>query len=179
MKKNFSLLLILLLSIFITGCGKEIEEESKEQVNDVVKKEEQSKIKNDGPLSVKVCSLDDGDGLVQTFKYSATNGEVDKVDITMVYDSKLFGVTSLATLSNNEKEDLKSAMLEGFGIKDTGNEGVSASFDIKDKMTVIINVNLETADSEVLNKIGITFHPENRTLDAYVDMMETSGAICK
>lgn len=178
MKKFYILLLIFSLSFFVTGCGKETEEKQKDEVKDVAK-EEKSETKNDGPLSVKVCSLDDGEGLVQTFKYSATDGEVDKVEITKVYDSKLFGVTNLENLSNSEKEDLKSAMLEDFGIKSTKDEGISVSFDIQKKMTININVDLETVDSGVLNKVGITFQPENRVLDSYVEMMETSGAICK
>lgn len=159
MKKLSILLLTMVLALTLTGCGKDT---LKEDV-----------------ITSKTCNLKQ-EGLDQTFKYTATNGEIDKIDLTMVYDNAMFGVDSLNDLTTEQKEQIKANMLKTLGLESTTYEGLIINIDIQDQMTVVLNVDLKKADPEILKKVGLDFTGmEDMSLETAVKDMTSGGATCK
>lgn len=156
MKKILSLLVMMLMTVSLTACGSE-------------------------EISSKTCTIE-SDGLQQTFKLTATNNTVDKIELTMVYDAETLGVDSLSELDDSQKELIESNMLDTLGLESATNEGLELTIDFDDVMTVVLKVDLKKADSELLEKVGLDFTDateEDMSLDVAVEEMESSGATCK
>lgn len=154
MKKLFALLLTIALSATLVGCSTE----------DVVE--------------TKTCTKE-AEGISQTYKLTATNGEIDKVELVMVYDNSIFGLDTLSTLTDDQKELIKTNMLTTLGLESNTYEGFEINVDIQDQMTVTVSADIEKADPEVLKKVGLDFDGVDMDLDNAVDGMTSDGAVCK
>ena len=153
MKKISLVLLSMILVLTLTGCGID-------------------------KITSSTCTTT-SDGVTYTYKYSATNDEIDKIEMVLVFDNSTFGVDSLDILTADQKEQIKTNMLNTLGLDSSNYEGFSVNIDIQDKMTVTVVADLTTADSEVLNKIGLDFSNTDMSLKNAVKDMEESGAVCE
>lgn len=153
MKKMTTLIMTFILTLMLTGCTKTEK------------------------ITSSTCTLNQNN-IEQTFKMTATDDEIDKIDMTMVYDSKALGVDNLSDLTTEQKEQVKSTMLNTLDLKDT-QEGLEIGIDIEDKMTVTIKIDLKKADKDVLKKINLDFTNADMSLKKSVKQMEDEGATCK
>ena len=159
MKKMCGLLLTLVMVFSLCGCGEE-KVEQKESVT-------------------KTCTLNE-ENIEETFVLTATDGEdIDKVDLTMVFDNAMFGVDSLNVLDDTQKEQVKTNMLTTLGLDSDTYEGLAINIDIQDQMTVTINADINKADAEVLKKIGMDFTDADMNLENAVKDLTDGGATCK
>lgn len=154
MKKLSILVLTIVLALTVTGCGI-------------------------GKVQTKTCSMGDVNGIDQTFTFSATNGEVDKVELKMVFSNSLFGVNSLATLSDSQKETIKTSILKNLGLEKDSYEGLDIIVDIQEQMTITVKADLAKADPAILKKIGMDFADADMSFDRAISDMEKAGATCK
>lgn len=155
MKKLSILLLTIVLAVIVTGCG---------STADVVE---------------KTCTMKEVSGVQQTFKLSATNDEVDNVELKMVFNNSLFNVSTLSTLTDSQKEQIKTNMLTNLGLTKDTYEGMEIGIDIQDQMTVTIKADLSKADPEVLKKVGMDFEGADMSYERAIKDMEDAGATCK
>lgn len=153
MKKLSILVLTLVLALTLTGCGNKVESST--------------------------CSMGEKDGIDQTFKFSATNGKVDKVELNMVFNNSLFGVETLETLDDAQKEQIKTTMLKNLGLTSDTYEGLEIIVDIQDKMSVTVKADIEKADPEILKKIGMDLEGVDMGYKRAISDMEKAGATCK
>lgn len=143
------------------------------------KEEKQEKQDNQDIISSNTCVLTDEQGTQQTYKLTATNDEIDKVELTILYDNKMFGVETLKTLSEEQKEQIKSNILTNLGLENSTYEGLVITVDIQDQMTLSVKADLKTADKEVLKKVGLDFTGADMSLGRAVRDMTASGASCQ
>lgn len=153
MKKISFILLSIVLVLALTGCGGD-------------------------KITSSTCTTT-SDGVTYTYKYSATNDEIDKIEMTLVFDNSTFGVDSLDILTDDQKEQIKVNMLSTLGLDSSNYEGFLFNIDIQDKMIVTVVADLKTADPEVLNKIGLDFSNTDMSLKNAVKDMKESGAVCE
>lgn len=156
MKKLSILLLTIVLSFVVTGCG---------NISSAVES--------------KTCSLAETSGVTQTFKFTAKNDEITGVELKMVFNNSLFNLDTLSTLTDDQKEQIKTNMLKNLGLESDTYEGLEIAIEIKDQMTVTIKADLAKADPEVLKKIGMDFEGADMSFDRAIKDMEASGASCK
>lgn len=140
MKKMLSITLVAFLVLTLSGCGKEVAEPNKES-------------KKEDVISTKTCIME-SDAYDITFKFNAVNDKVDKVELIMAYDNKTFGVETLADLTKDQKETIKTSVLATLGL-DKEQAGLNAEVEIKDTMTVTVNADLYKADAAAAKKAGI------------------------
>lgn len=155
MKKLSTLLLVLVLTVVLTGCG------AKEDV-----------------ITTKTCTAQ-YDGYEATYKLTATNDEIDKIKMDIVLDNKTLGVETLATLTDEQKEQIKTNMLSTFGLDSSTNEGLEVIVDIQDQMTVTIDADLKIAEPDVLKNVGLDFSDADMSLEKTVKYFEKDGATCE
>lgn len=171
MKKLFMLLLTMVFAISLTGCG-----ENKENNN-----EDNNQTENNQTQDVtvtKVCTTtNEISKLQQTFTYTATNGEVEKVKVVRLYDNDTLGISSFNTFTTEQKETYKQNMLNQIGLDSTSYEGLTIEFDFNDQMSITINADLKTADQEKLQIVGLDF-TNSKKIDEIIEDMKTSGASC-
>lgn len=153
MKKISFILLSIVLVLALTGCGGD-------------------------KITSSTCTTT-SDGVTYTYKYSATNDEIDKIEMTLVFENSTFGVDSLDILTDDQKEQIKVNMLSTLGLDSSNYEGFSFNIDIQDKMIVTVVADLKIADPEVLNKIGLDFSNTDMSLKNAVKDMKESGAVCE
>lgn len=158
MKKLSILLLTMIMTITLTGCGSIT---SKEDI-----------------INSKTCTITKN-GIEQIYKYTATNDEIDKVELTMVYDNSLFGVETLSTLTEAQKEQITTEMLNNLELESNTYEGLDINIDIQDQMKVNLKADLEKADPEILKKVGLDFTDADMSLERAVEDMTDAGATCK
>lgn len=154
MKKIISLLLILMLTVTLCGCGKK----------DVV--------------TSKTCTMTQSN-MDMSYKLTATNDEIDKLVLTITPNNSLFGVDSLNVLDDAQKEQVKTAMLKNLGLDSSNYEGLDIDIKIDDNMVVTVTADLKVADKDVLKKIGMDFTGVDMSLKRAVEDMEDAGATCK
>lgn len=153
MKKLSILVLTVVLALTLTGCGNKVESAT--------------------------CSMGEKNGINQTFKFSATNGQVDKVELNMVFNNSLFGIETLDTLNETQKETIKSTMLKNLGLEKDTYEGLEIIVEIKDQMSVTIKADIKKADPAILKKIGMNFEGVDMGYKRAISDMEKAGATCK
>lgn len=163
MKKISMLLLSIILGATLTGCSIGTEE------NDTPKED---------VIATKTCTQE-YDDYVGTYVLTATNDEIDKIEMTYVYNNSLFNVDTLATLTEEQKEQIKTNMLSTLGLDNATNEGMEIQIDIQDQMTVTIKADLKVADAAVLKKVGLDFSNTDMSLEAAVKGYEKDGATCQ
>lgn len=155
MKKFVSLLLLVVLTFMVTGCSSV-----------------------DPKIETATCTLNGVNNMDQEFVYSATNDQVDKIKLTMTYDNSMFGVETLDTLTDDEKEKIKTNMLEALELDKTSYEGLEITIDIQDRMTVILDADLNKADPEILKKVSLDFEGADMSFDRMLKDMKEAGATC-
>lgn len=153
MKKILILLLTTILSLSIVGCGKKV-------------------------ITTKTCTTDQEDYL-ETYKLTATNDQIDKVEIVYLYDNELFEVDTLSDLNEEQKDQIKTNMLKTLGLESTTYEGFEVNIDIQDQMTITIKADLTLVDPEVLKKVGLDFSDTNMSLKEAISDMTKAGAVCE
>lgn len=158
MKKLSVLLLSLVMVLTFAGCG-----------NDSIKED---------VVATKTCSRQN-DGYEEIYKWTATNDKIEKVELSIVYDNSMFGVETLSTLTNEQKEQIRKNMLTTLGLESNSYEGIEINIDIEDKMTVSIDADLKKADEKVLKKVGLDFSDTDLSLKTAVSAAEEDGASCK
>lgn len=154
MKKISMLLLAFMLTVGITGCG------TKEDI-----------------VTTKTCTKQN-EGYHETYKLTATNDEIEKIELIYLYDNSLFGVETLSTLDEATKEQIKTNMLNTLGLESTTYEGFEVNIDIQHQMTVTINADLTKADADVLKKVGLDFSKTNMSLKTAVAAFKSDGSTC-
>lgn len=153
MKKYVTLLLFVVLMGSLCGCGKD-------------------------KITSTSCTLSQS-GMEMAYTLTATNDKIDKISLTITPDNTLFGVDSLSTLTDEQKEQVKTGMLTNLGLEKDNYEGLKIDIKIEDKMDIKVDADLKKADKEILKKIGMDFSKTNMSLkDAKEEMAET-GATCK
>lgn len=130
-------------------------------------------------VETKTCTMGEVNGIDQTFVFSATNNEVDKMELKMVFNNSLFGIDTLSTLNDTQKETIKSTMLKNLGLDSDTYEGLEIIVDIDDQMTVEVKADITKADPEVLKKIGMDLTGVDKSFDRAISDMEEAGATCK
>ncbi len=154
--------LLLLISVFaftLTGCGT-----TEEKQKDVV--------------ATKTCTKQ-MDGYVNTYKWTATNDNITNVELTIVYDNSLFGVESLSSLTDEQKEQIKNNMLTNLGLADIDHTGLDINIDIQDQMTINLKADLDIADTSVLKRVGMDYKSEtNRSFTTAISASENDGYTC-
>ena len=158
MKKISILLLTTIMAITLTGC--------------------RNNISTTDAITSKICTIKQN-GIEQTYKYTATNDEIDKVELTMVYDNSLFGVETLSTLTESQKEQITTEMLNSLELESTTYEGLDINIDIQDQMKVNLKADLTKANPEILKKVGLDFTDADMNLERTVEDMTDAGAVCK
>lgn len=153
MRKLSYLLATLTMVLLVTGCGEDV-------------------------IETKTCTLVQEGTMEQTFKLTATNDEINKVELTMVYDNAIFEVDTLSTLTDDQKEQVKTNMLTTLGLDSTSYEGLEIIIDIAHQMTVTLIADLEKADVEVLKKVGLDFTDTDMSLKRAISDMKNSGGTC-
>ena len=91
----------------------------------------------------------------------------------------MLGVKDLSTLTDEQKDMVKSNMLKSFGLEDGNTDGFEIDVKIEDKMIVILKADLKKADSKILSKVGMNFTGADMSLKKAVEDMEDTGATCK
>ena len=153
MKKISMLLLIFVLMLTLTGCGKDV-------------------------ISTKNCTMQN-DSYVEIYKITATNDEIDKVELTIVYDNSMFNVESLDILDDTQKDQIKTNMLDTLGLESTTYEGFEINIEVEEQMSVNIKADLKLADTEVLKKVGLDFSNTDMSFERAVKDLEETGAVCE
>lgn len=156
MKKLSILALTIVLAFMVSGCAM-----------------------TGSKVETKTCTMGEVNGIDQTFVFSATNNEVDKMELKMVFNNSLFGVDTLSTLNDTQKETIKSTMLKNLGLDSDTYEGLEIIVDIDDQMTVEVKADITKADPEVLKKIGMDLTGVDKSFDRAISDMEEAGATCK
>lgn len=152
MKKISVLLLAMVLTLTVTGCGNKV--------------------------TTKTCTIKQSNA-TNTFKLSATNDQIDKLDLIIVMDNKAFGSVKLSELTDKQKETVKSTMLKTLGLDKAENEGFEIDVKIEDEMTITLKADLKKADPAILKKVGMDFTGADMSLKRAVKDMEARGATCK
>lgn len=155
MKKLLVLLLTTAFAFTLTGCGKEEK------------------------ITTKTCTLNQEGLMEQTYKLTATNDEIDKIELTMTFDNSLFGIESFETLTDEQKEQIKSSMLSTLDLEEETYEGLEIKIDMKEKMVVTVIADLKKADEDTLEKIGLDFTDADMSLETAIKDMTDEGAVCK
>ena len=127
----------------------------------------------------KTCTTKNELGLEQTFKYTAINDVINQVEVTRVYSNETLGVDSFDNLSYSQRENLKLNMLNNIGLEQTEYEGIKINIDINNQIIVTINVDLNKADKEIIDIVGLGFLIEEANLENIVSEMINNGALCK
>ena len=153
--KKISLLLSIMMIVILTGCG--------------VKKD---------VVSAVTCTKQ-YEGFYETSKFTATNDKLEKVEISYVYDNSLFEVDTLADLTDDQKEQIKSNMLDTLGLESATYEGFEVVIDVQEEMTVNLKVDLTKVSEEVLNKVGLDFSETNMSFKTGVEELKSDGYTCK
>lgn len=105
--------------------------------------------------------------------------KVEQLEMTYVYDNSLFNIETLNTLTDEQKEQIKTSMLTNLGFDKTSYEGFEILVDIQDKMTVTMKIDIAKADTSVTKKVGIDFTNTNLDYDDAVKSYEDLGYTCK
>ncbi len=127
----------------------------------------------------KTCTMK-ANGIDQTFVISATNKDVDKMEIKMVFDNSLFGVNTLSTLTDAQKTTVKETMLKNLGLESDTDDGLEIIVDINDQMTITVKIDITKADPKILQKItGMDTTNVDWSFKRTISDMEKSGATCK
>ncbi len=153
MKKLYLLLIMTLMVFTLSGCGKD-------------------------KIESKTCTRT-VDSYVETTKYTATNSEIDKINAEFVYDNSLFGVETLSTLTDEQKETIKSNFLTNLGLESYTYEGLTIALDIEDQLKVTIDADLKKADADILKKLGYDFSNTNMNFDEGIKSLVEAGYTCK
>lgn len=154
MKKLSMVLLSFFVIVFVSGCGKDV-------------------------VETRTCTSNQN-GVEQSFTFTATNDEINKVDMVFTYDNSLFGISSFKDVDNETKEQMKNSMMESFGLEKNKYDGFEIKIDIQDKMTVTINADLKKADKNILSKVGMNFTgDEDMSLKRAVEDSKADGFTCK
>lgn len=153
MKKLSKLLLVGILATTLTGCGEDV-------------------------VETKTCSKQNKD-YHETYVLTATNDEIEKVELKFVYENSMFGLDTLANLDDATKETIKTSMLKTLGLDSSSYEGFEVNIDIQDQMTVTIKADLTTADAEIMKKVGLDFANTDMSLKRAVSDLEDSGSVCE
>lgn len=153
MKKTFLILSAIILSLILASC------ETKEQT-----------------IS---CKGHSENGYDESYVMTAKKGNIYKLDINYLYDNELFAIDTFSTLSDSQKEEIKSNMLTNLKLEKTSYDGLNIKIDIDDRINVLISADLEVADEKLLKNIGLDFTNTNRSLLDAVKSFEDEGYICK
>lgn len=165
-KLSILLLTFALATTLTTGCGNETKKEGKtEEPKDVI--------------TSKTCTLTEEGVMDQEFILTATNDEIDKVKLVMVYDNSMFEVDTLSTLTDDQKEQIKENMLTTLELESDTYEGLTIDIEIEHQMTVTLDADLKKADEEVLKKVGLDFTDADMSLETAVKDLTDGGAVCK
>ena len=105
--------------------------------------------------------------------------KVEQLEMTYVYDNSLFNVESLNNFTEDQKEQIKTNMLNNLGFEKTKYEGFEIIIDIQDKMTVTIKIDISKADTNITKKVGIDFSNTNLNYDEAVKSYKDIGYTCK
>ena len=157
MKKISILLLTIILALMVTGCSG-----------------------TEDNVQTATCSLVYGEtNMTQEFTYTATNGEINKVKLRMIYDNGTLGVDSFATLTEAQKVQFQASMLDNIGLDSASYEGLEITFEFNEQLSVVLDADLEKADPEILKSVGLDFDGVDLDFDRAIKDMEAAGATCK
>lgn len=171
MKKLFMLLLTTMLMISLTGC-----QETKEN-NDTTNNQNGNNQTEDLTTTKSCNQINQISKLNQTFTYTATNDEIEKVKVVRVYNNETLGVDSFSNFTETQKESYKQNILNQIGLDSTNYEGLTIEFEFNDQMTITINADLKIADEEKLQMVGLDFS-NGKSLKQKIEDMRKNGAIC-
>ncbi len=149
MKKVLILLIILL--ICLTGCNREI---------------------------TKTCEISTNE-YKQKWTYKVDGEKINKIELNITYDNSIFGnVESFASLTKNEEQELKKAILSNLGFDKDSYDGFKIDILVNDNINVKVKIDIEKADKELLSKIGLDLD-QNRNIDSTIVEMKENGATCR
>lgn len=114
-----------------------------------------------------------------TIKMTATNDEIDKVEMTMIPDNSAMGISSFEDLDDDTKGQVKSLLLTSLGLDKDTYEGIEISVDFNENMIMKLNFDLKVADKAILEKLGLDFEDTDMSLERAVKDMKSSGYTCE
>jgi len=151
MKKLFMLVLTFVFALVLNGCG---------------------------GVETKTCSMKH-EGYTETYVFTANDDKIEKVELTIAYENSMFGVETLSTLTDDQKEQIRKNMIATLGLEDKEYEGLEIMVDIKDSMTVTVKADYSKADASVLSKVGLDYSNTDMSLDSASAAYEANGGTCK
>lgn len=151
MKKLLTLLMIGGLSLTLCACGKD-------------------------EVITKTCSGSDDD-MTMTFKMTATNDEIDKIEMTVVPNNEAMNIETFEDLTDAQKSQIEESFLTTMGLEEE-QEGIEVEVKFAKDMTVILKVDLKTADKEILENIGLDFEDKDMSLEKAISDFKEEGYTC-
>lgn len=125
------------------------------------------------------CSFDAAEGMKIDFTVTAPEDTITKVNYHISLDYKKLGY-DLSKVSDNIKKSTASNVLEQLGFS-SDNKGVTVKtkYD-KTALNIDVEINLEKADSEVLDVLGFTNSTkEDLNFKKFLKNAQNSGVTCK
>lgn len=154
MKKALVLLFTIALSITLCGCS------------------------NENKVTTSTCSISES-SMKMSMKFSATNGEIDKVVMTVTPNNSTMGISSFKDLDDDMKSQIKKLFLSSLGLEKDSYDGVKIDVTFDEEMDVKLDLDLKVADKDILDKLGLDLDDTDMNLEKSVKELEESGYTCK
>lgn len=156
MKKRLFLLFPIIMVGLLTGCEKEIQEQS------------------------ITCTKQESTHH-ETITLSGTNGKVSRFDAIYKYEPSIFGTDNLDNVEEDKKQEFINNMYTNLGFeKDKEYDGFNISVSVTDKVIVSYGGDINNNEAQTqLKKLGIDFSKTDLNFESAVDSYEIAGYTCK
>ena len=143
-------ILFLITCLLITGCGEKF----------------------------TICNIKN-EKFEQEWKYTTKKEKITNIDLNIVYNNSMFGIENLEKLNTNEKIVLKREILSKLGFEKDHYDGLDIDIIITNQINIKIKADLETANKDLLNKVGFDIDNFDRNINSAKKSLIENGAVCK
>lgn len=116
-----------------------------------------------------------------SLSFSIENGKVKKYSISINRELQNYGFKNTIDISNNEKMEIETRILNELKINSFNNDGISITFDYPKKskfFTIKANVDYKNADNTILKKLEIPYE-SNEIENLIKTVMNSDEYKCK
>lgn len=151
MKKKLLLLALITITFMTTGC-------SKEEKTTCTKVEETA---------------------TDTTVFVTKKDKVKKIERMYTYESSAYNIESFDSLTDSQKEQIKSSVLASYALEKDEYRGFSIDVTFTDKMEVKMIIDLRKVSQETLHNIDSNIRNTNVDISNVVYSYEAAGYTCK
>lgn len=148
------IVIILLICVSLVGCNKE----------------EYSPI--------NICTYHD-DKVEEKYVFTSNGDIVSNVEHSSTYYPSNFGATTFKDMDEETRKKTKDELLKQYGLESEEDEGYKFNITFEDNMVVTITIDMNVAKEDIIDKTGLQFLREDRSLKNALIGLESLEFECK